>query len=185
MVHIESREITSFLRISNNIHVFFVFSYMGIGLSSNGVNLNRLPGWEKNSYGYHADDGCVFSCSGTGQQYGPTFTTGDVVGCGFNLVDRTIFFTKNGISLGTAVSDVPVSHQPLSLSLSLPYLVYIYHNGTCTMSSISSIFYTHSHTYILMYMYTCSVEPGPLPDRWPADSWRGGGSKLWGNSICL
>ena len=82
---------------------------MGIGLSSSGVNLNRLPGWEKNSYGYHADDGCVFSCSGTGQQYGPTFTTGDVVGCGFNLVDRTIFFTKNGISLGIAISDVPVS----------------------------------------------------------------------------
>ena len=104
---------------------------MGIGLSSNGVNLNRLPGWEKNSYGYHADDGCVFSCSGTGQQYGPTFTTGDIVGCGFNLVDRTIFFTKNGISLGTAVSDVPVSLSPyFSLSPSLS-LLFFQHLLTC------------------------------------------------------
>ena len=122
---------------------------MGIGLSSNGVNLNRLPGWEKNSYGYHADDGCVFSCSGTGQQYGPTFTTGDVVGCGFNLVDRTIFFTKNGISLGTAVSDVPVSLSPFLSLLSL------------------SFFNTHSHAHT-------SVESGALPNRWSSDSWGGG-----------
>ena len=57
-------------------------------------------GWEKSSYGYHADDGCVFSSSGTGQQFGPVFTTGDIVGCGFNLVERSIFFTKNGIKLG-------------------------------------------------------------------------------------
>ncbi len=82
--------------------------YIGIGLSSSGVNLNRLPGWEKNSYGYHADDGCVFSSTGTGQKYGPTFSTGDVVGCGFNLVDHSIFFTKNGITLGTAFTDVSV-----------------------------------------------------------------------------
>jgi hypothetical protein len=85
-----------------------VSRYMGIGLSCLGVSLNRLPGWEKNSYGYHADDGCVFSSSATGQSYGPTFTTGDVVGCGLNLVQRSIFFTKNGINLGTATSDLPV-----------------------------------------------------------------------------
>ena len=72
------------------------------------MNLNRLPGWEKNSYGYHADDGCVFSSTGTGQKYGPTFSTGDIVGCGFNLVDHSIFFTKNGITLGTAFTDVSV-----------------------------------------------------------------------------
>lgn len=89
-------------------HNYGCFRYMGIGLSCLGVNLNRLPGWEKNSYGYHADDGCVFSSSATGQSYGPTFTTGDVVGCGFNLVSRSIFFTKNGINLGVATSDLPV-----------------------------------------------------------------------------
>lgn len=83
--------------------------YIGIGMSAGGVNLNKLPGWEKSSYGYHADDGCVFNSSGTGQQFGPVFTTGDVIGCGFNLVDRSIFFTKNGIKLGNAVTDVPAN----------------------------------------------------------------------------
>ena len=81
---------------------------MGIGMSCAGVNLNRLPGWERNSYGYHADDGCVYCSSATGQSYATTFTTGDVVGCGLNLVSRSIFFTKNGMNLGTATSDLPV-----------------------------------------------------------------------------
>uniref|UniRef100_A0A8C5AN11 RAN binding protein 9 n=1 Tax=Gadus morhua TaxID=8049 RepID=A0A8C5AN11_GADMO len=75
--------------------------YMGIGLSAQGVNMNRLPGWDKHSYGYHGDDGHSFCSSGTGQPYGPTFTTGDVIGCCVNLINNTCFYTKNGHSLGT------------------------------------------------------------------------------------
>lgn len=111
--------------------------YMGIGLSAHGVNMNRLPGrnkknrifflsyqllsydlllllllnlgWDKQSYGYHGDDGHSFCSSGTGQPYGPTFTTGDVIGCGVNLIENTCFYTKNGHYLGTAFTDLPVS----------------------------------------------------------------------------
>ncbi|GJQ80769.1 hypothetical protein Trydic_g9361 [Trypoxylus dichotomus] len=86
--------------------------YMGIGLSAHGVNLNRLPGWDKHSYGYHGDDGHTFCSSGTGQPYGPTFTTGDVIGCGVNLVDNTCFYTKNGHHLGTAFTDLPPNLYP-------------------------------------------------------------------------
>lgn len=86
--------------------------YMGIGLSAQGVNMNRLPGWEKNSYGYHGDDGHSFCSSGTGKPYGPTFTTGDVIGCGINLIDNTCFYTKNGVNLGIAFSDLPANLYP-------------------------------------------------------------------------
>lgn len=59
-----------------------------------------ISGWDKHSYGYHGDDGHSFCSSGTGQPYGPTFTTGDVIGCCVNLINNTCFYTKNGHSLG-------------------------------------------------------------------------------------
>ncbi|KAK2189475.1 hypothetical protein NP493_106g07006 [Ridgeia piscesae] len=59
------------------------------------------------TYGYHGDDGHSFCSSGTGQPYGPTFTTGDVIGCCVNLIDCTCFYTKNGISLGIAFRELP------------------------------------------------------------------------------
>ncbi|XP_033916858.1 ran-binding protein 9 isoform X2 [Melopsittacus undulatus] len=85
---------------------------MGIGLSAQGVNMNRLPGWDKHSYGYHGDDGHSFCSSGTGQPYGPTFTTGDVIGCCVNLINNTCFYTKNGHSLGIAFTDLPPNLYP-------------------------------------------------------------------------
>ncbi|KAK3873264.1 hypothetical protein Pcinc_021714 [Petrolisthes cinctipes] len=86
--------------------------YMGIGLSSQGVNMNRLPGWDKNSFGYHGDDGHSFCSSGSGHPYGPTFTTGDVIGCGINLIDNVCFYTKNGHYLGVAFTDLPPQLYP-------------------------------------------------------------------------
>ena len=69
------------------------------------------PGWDKHSYGYHGDNGHTFNSAGNGQPYGPTFTTGDVVGCGVNLIDNTCFYTKNGVNLGVAFTDLPVSEM--------------------------------------------------------------------------
>ncbi|XP_022691543.1 ran-binding protein 9-like isoform X1 [Varroa jacobsoni] len=86
--------------------------YMGVGLSAHGVNMNRLPGWDKQSYGYHGDDGHSFCSSGTGQPYGPTFSTGDVIGCGVNLLDNTCFYTKNGVNLGVAFQNLPANLYP-------------------------------------------------------------------------
>ncbi|CAG8580923.1 7314_t:CDS:10 [Paraglomus occultum] len=80
--------------------------FIGIGFCGKSVQLNRLPGWENMSWGYHGDDGHLFCCSGTGKPYGPQFTTGDVIGCCVNFRDGTAFYTKNGAILGTAFRDL-------------------------------------------------------------------------------
>ncbi|KAI9797219.1 MAG: hypothetical protein M1833_005628 [Piccolia ochrophora] len=79
---------------------------IGVGFSSSNVSLNRLPGWEPESWAYHGDDGRSFCCSHTGRDYGPKFANGDVIGCGVNFRTGCAFFTKNGLALGTAFRDI-------------------------------------------------------------------------------
>jgi hypothetical protein len=80
--------------------------YIGIGLSRKDVKLDRLPGWEPHSYGYHGDDGHVFNGRGTGRPYGPIFTTGDWVGIIYNRIEKTLTFTKKGFQLSVSFSDL-------------------------------------------------------------------------------
>ena len=69
---------------------------IAIGFTDATAKLSRQPGWEANSYGYHGDDGQRYHNCGKGEEYGPTFTTGDVVGAGIHLGKGHVFFTKNG-----------------------------------------------------------------------------------------
>lgn len=80
--------------------------YIGIGFCAASNKVERLPGWDPNSWGYHGDDGHSFAGSGTGKNYGPCFTTGDVIGCGVNFADNSAFYTKNGKFLGIAFTDM-------------------------------------------------------------------------------
>ena len=109
--------------------------YIGLGLCTINSNLNKLPGWEKQSYGYHADDGCIFNASGSGENYGQPFTTGDVVGCGYNMVDKTVFFTKNGVNLGTAFTGIAVS-DIASVLLSMLYNTEFMVNKNCPLCAL-------------------------------------------------
>ncbi|KAF0517968.1 SPRY-domain-containing protein [Gigaspora margarita] len=74
---------------------------IGIGFCEKTVNLNKMPGLDNGSWGYHGDDGYSF-CSGDYNHYGPLFSTGDTIGCCLNFKNNTVFFTKNGINLGIA-----------------------------------------------------------------------------------
>lgn len=93
---------------------------IGVGFSSKSASLNRAPGWEPESWGYHGDDGHCFQAQNVGKQYGPTFGYGDVIGCGVNFRTGTAFFTKNGHYLGESDEewgqprvDLPRSYLPV------------------------------------------------------------------------
>ncbi|CAB40405.1 putative RanBPM protein [Guillardia theta] len=73
--------------------------FIGIGFSIGEIELDRLPGWEKKSLGYHGDDGNLFIDSGIGKKYGPKYGYGDIIGVCWNKFNNSIFFTKNSIPL--------------------------------------------------------------------------------------
>lgn len=79
---------------------------IAIGFTTDGFKMRRHPGWEANSYGYHGDDGMLYRGQGKGEQFGPTYTTGDTVGGGINYASQEFFFTKNGTVVGTVYKDV-------------------------------------------------------------------------------
>ncbi|RIB30772.1 concanavalin A-like lectin/glucanase domain-containing protein [Gigaspora rosea] len=65
------------------------------------LDIMALPGQKNNSWGYHGDDGYLY-CSGSGEPYGPLYTTGDTIGCYLNFQKKIIFYTINGVNLGRA-----------------------------------------------------------------------------------
>ncbi|KAF8891559.1 hypothetical protein CPB85DRAFT_1230716 [Mucidula mucida] len=75
-------------------------------LTGPDVKVSRLPGWEDNSWGYHGDDGRSFASEKTGTNFGPTYGTGDVIGCGIDFTTGRVFFTKNGLLIDYVFKDV-------------------------------------------------------------------------------
>ncbi|KAJ6877854.1 ran-binding protein M [Populus alba x Populus x berolinensis] len=79
---------------------------IAIGFTNHTFKMRRQPGWEANSYGYHGDDGNLYRGPGTGEAFGPTFTTNDTVGAGINYASQEFFFTKNGALVGAVYKDM-------------------------------------------------------------------------------
>ncbi|KIX07711.1 uncharacterized protein Z518_02365 [Rhinocladiella mackenziei CBS 650.93] len=85
---------------------------IAIGFSTAEASLERLPGWETHSWGYHGDDGKMFFGEHSGRNYGPTFGVGDIIGCGLNFNAGYAFFTKNGQDLGICFRELKKDMKP-------------------------------------------------------------------------
>ena len=79
---------------------------IGIGVCHSDYPLSRMPGWNANSIGYHADDGKLFHQAGWGSAFGPTCKRGDRMGVGIDFETECgvgnvkVWFTKNGEMVG-------------------------------------------------------------------------------------
>ncbi|KAF4332329.1 RANBPM-like protein [Fusarium beomiforme] len=93
---------------------------IGIGFATKTVNLSRPVGWEPEAWGYHGDDGRCFTGSNIGRHFGPGYNANDVIGCGVNFKENNVFFTKNGVKLGTAFNDINRGKLYPAISLKKP-----------------------------------------------------------------
>ncbi|KAI8095188.1 hypothetical protein BDF21DRAFT_447511 [Thamnidium elegans] len=80
--------------------------HIGIGFCRKINSLNRFPGWGEHSWGYHGENGNIYAGPGTEKAYGPSYGTGDIIGCGIDFRDMSAFYTKNGLYLGTAFKNI-------------------------------------------------------------------------------
>lgn len=75
---------------------------------TSGVNeessLGNKTGLEEGFLGYCGNDGSITAGSQY-KSYSKSYGRDDVIGCGVNYVNGTIFFTKNGVCLGAAFTD--------------------------------------------------------------------------------
>ncbi|CAO3664958.1 unnamed protein product [Umbelopsis vinacea] len=81
---------------------------MALGLCTRPYPPFRLPGWNRYSVGWHSDDGRKFCDNPNGGQdfSAPWGAVGDVVGCGWQTDNGTVWFTLNGVVVGIAYSDI-------------------------------------------------------------------------------
>ncbi|KAK5948397.1 hypothetical protein OHC33_010571 [Knufia fluminis] len=97
---------------------------VAVGFSSSFFSLERLPGWEPQSWAYHGDDGKIYDGQPNGHTYRSGFGERDIIGCGIDFNKGSAFFTKNGHDLGVAFKDINFPSTPI-----FPCIGMKKHNG--------------------------------------------------------
>uniref|UniRef100_A0A2P2I4T9 SPRY domain-containing protein 3-like n=1 Tax=Hirondellea gigas TaxID=1518452 RepID=A0A2P2I4T9_9CRUS len=100
-----------------------MFGAVSIGVCHVSYPLKKMPGWDKDSLGYHGDDGMLYRGNAVGYRFGPRCGRGDRMGCGVrpvlpndkqalmspSLKQQThyVFFTRNGKEIGSVTVVMP------------------------------------------------------------------------------
>mmetsp|Transcript_5593 Transcript_5593/g.8820 ORF Transcript_5593/g.8820 Transcript_5593/m.8820 type:complete len:164 (+) Transcript_5593:51-542(+) len=82
-----------------------------IGLCDGDQKKEKLLGYGKQSFGYSANSRVLNNLkdsgiSSHGKEFGTSFEEKDIVGCGFLIDKREIFFTRNGTYLGSPFNGI-------------------------------------------------------------------------------
>ncbi|RGB29260.1 concanavalin A-like lectin/glucanase domain-containing protein [Rhizophagus diaphanus] len=87
---------------------------IAIGLATKNYSINRLPGCDTHSVGFHSDEGRTFHNEGyTGSKYAEKWgEVNDIIGCGYCPNTGQIFFTMNGKNLGIAYTSLFYNWYP-------------------------------------------------------------------------
>ena len=105
-----------------SILTWFSRSSIGIGVGTKDASLSRVPGWEKESWGMHGDDGSAFHGGGErGKTFGTAFNLDDTIGCGMNFRTSTLFFTKNGEYCGMYSFSSAMKNHAANLVLGIAF----------------------------------------------------------------
>ncbi|ORY00201.1 SPRY-domain-containing protein [Basidiobolus meristosporus CBS 931.73] len=85
---------------------------VSVGVATKPYPFWRFPGRSRHSVGYHSNGRKYCNDPMEGKPYGIPFHEGDVIGCGYRTQSGTIFFTRNGVKLGNAVTGVHLNIFP-------------------------------------------------------------------------
>lgn len=72
---------------------------IAIGYGNIEINVNSIPGWKNDTFGYHLDDGSFQKNGNYYKNYGPIGKQGDIFGAGIIFINNNLyksFFTING-----------------------------------------------------------------------------------------
>ncbi len=86
-----------------------------VGIGKSTMNLNDVLGRDADGWGYYTAGGAnsIFNNSSF-TSYGPSFTTGDVIGGALNLTTGKVWFSKNGTFQGSPTADTGQAVSGLS-----------------------------------------------------------------------
>lgn len=86
-----------------------MYSQISVGIRAPATTQRERQLWDLNIWAYR-NDGTVFSRGQGGDSMLPSYSVGDVIGCGVIHEQSSFYFTKNGSPKGKSSSNPGISY---------------------------------------------------------------------------